>query len=82
MTDKIKKFLRKLTKKQLTYLIPYVDRISLNELTGLNIKPLKGHKGLYRARVGKYRIVYRLKDHDSTDILFVGKRDDQTYRDF
>ncbi len=41
------------------------------ELLKNNIKPLKGkYKGLYRLRVGNYRIIYRL-DKDRLIILII-----------
>ena len=41
------------------------------ELLKNNIKPLKGkYKGLYRLRVGNYRVIYRL-DKEEITILFI-----------
>jgi len=43
------------------------------ELLKNNIKPLKGkYKGLYRLRVGNYRVVYRLNKEEIT-ILVIRK---------
>ncbi|QQS70056.1 hypothetical protein IPP75_02885 [Candidatus Saccharibacteria bacterium] len=82
MTDDIKKFLRKLTKKQLEYVLPYMDKIERNDLAGLDCKPLRGHRGFFRVRAGSYRIVFYVMAAGENRILNVGKRDDQTYRDF
>ena len=82
MADKIKKFLQKLSRRQLAYLLPYIEKIEANDLDGLDVKPIKGHKGVYRVRAGGYRIVFRPTGEHSSNLLFVGKRDDQTYRDF
>ena len=38
------------------------DRIPLK--SNGNIKPLSGRKGEYRMRVGKYRILFYIKDED------------------
>lgn len=82
MSGKIEKFLRKLSKKQLAYLMPYVIKVEQNDLGQLDVKPMKGHNGLYRVRVGRYRIVFRRIGTGKTKTLFIGKRDDQTYRNF
>jgi mRNA-degrading endonuclease RelE of RelBE toxin-antitoxin system len=82
MPDKIKKFLRKLSKKQLAFLLPFVSRVEANDLMGLDIKQLKGQKDMYRLRVGRYRIIFcRISDKEN-EIVLVGLRDDQTYRDY
>lgn len=42
-----------------------------------DIRPLKGFNGLYRLRVGEYRVIYRMK-HDELIILVlkIGNRGD------
>lgn len=82
MTDKIQKFLTRLPNDQLAYLRPFLDKARNNDVIDLAVRPLKGNKGVYRPRAGKYRIIFRpISQHDA-EILYVGKRDDQTYRDF
>ena len=48
------------------------------ELLKNNIKPLKGkYKGLYRLRVGNYRVVYRLNKEEITILIIrIGHRKD------
>jgi len=48
------------------------------ELLKNNIKPLKGkYKGLYRLRVGNYRVVYRLNKEEITILVIrIGHRKD------
>ena len=48
------------------------------ELIKNNIKPLKGkYKGLYRLRVGNYRVVYRLNKEEITILVIrIGHRKD------
>jgi len=55
-------------------------QLASGDEAGLDIKPLKGNKGVYRARVGNYRVIFR-RDVDF-ELIAVVKRDDQTYRDF
>ncbi|UCB46238.1 MAG: type II toxin-antitoxin system RelE/ParE family toxin [Spirochaetota bacterium] len=64
-------------KKAEKYLTSLPPRIALNILERINnipkgdIKPLAGRKGEYRLRVGKYRILFFIKDED----IFVVKID-------
>lgn len=48
------------------------------ELLKNNIKPLKGkYKGLYRLRVGNYRVIYRLDKEEITILVIrIGHRRD------
>ncbi len=82
MADKISKFLNSLTEEKLLYIRDHLDRIRLNDIAGMDAKPLKGHKGVYRVRAGKYRIIFKVLTSGSVEILYVGKRDDQTYSNF
>lgn len=49
-----KKFIDKLPRNEKLHLITAIEALPYGE----DIKPLKGHKGLLRLRVGKYRVVY------------------------
>jgi mRNA-degrading endonuclease RelE of RelBE toxin-antitoxin system len=42
---------------------------------------MRGHKEMYRLRIGNWRLIYG-KFKTGNEILSFGKRDDQTYRDF
>jgi mRNA interferase RelE/StbE len=52
---------------------------SLAELS--HIKPIAGHPGYYRIRLGKYRIGISL-EADIVWFHFFGKRDETTYKKF
>jgi len=80
MADKIVKLLSKLPAKQLRLLKPVIEQIVLNNLEGLDVKALKGHKGLLRVRVGNYRIIFTIRQGKEPDIIFIGKRDQETYK--
>ena len=82
MADKIRKFLASLPNKKLLLVRGYLDRIQRNDTNGMDVKPLKGQKGVYRVRIGGYRIVFRPVGNGVAEVLYVDKRDDQTYRDF
>jgi mRNA-degrading endonuclease RelE of RelBE toxin-antitoxin system len=79
--DKIDKSLLKLSDKQRNKLLESFKLVVEKETTGLNIKKLKGQKGLFRLRVGDARLIYRIDPKcDKPIIVYIGKRDDQTYR--
>lgn len=80
--DKINKALLKLSDAQRNKLLDAYFRIEAGELAGLDIKKLKGHSSLYRLRLGSSRLIYEKLPRNKLKIIFVGKRDDQTYRDF
>jgi mRNA-degrading endonuclease RelE of RelBE toxin-antitoxin system len=82
VTDKISKLLKRLPPIQVDLIESVMLRILANDLTGLDIKALKGHRELFRARVGKYRIVFRVQNGETPKVIAVTKRDEQTYRDF
>ncbi len=81
MADKIAKLLRKLPPKQLRLLLPVVRQITSNDLGELDVKPLKGRTGLYRVRVGNYRIIFRAQKGSVPELIAIAKRDERTYRD-
>ncbi len=82
MADKITKMLRKLASTNSYWEVRRViDLILSNDLTGLDIKKLKGHADLFRVRVGRYRIIFREIDEQNM-IIDIDKRDDQTYREY
>lgn len=54
MKKKAQKFVDKLPKMEKMRVIAEIQRLP----NGEDIKPLKGHKGIYRLRVGNYRIIY------------------------
>jgi len=80
--DKINKALNKLSPKDREKLQQAFLLVVLGQTQGLNIKKLKGHQHLYRLRVGNARLVYLHPQGQQPVVLFVGRRNDQTYRDF
>ena len=51
-----KKFLDKLSFDERIKIVKEIEKLP----TGNDIKPLRGHDGLLRLRVGKYRIIYSI----------------------
>lgn len=60
--DKIEKFLRILDKKQRAILAKIFGDIRVLNLSGYDIKALKGMPGLFRLRKGNIRVVYLKKE--------------------
>lgn len=54
---------------------------ALYEIPNGDIKPIKGFKGIYRLRVGNYRVIYRIKNDELIIIVLkIGNRGD-IYKD-
>lgn len=79
--DKVEKFLRKLTKKELVQIEPIIADIVSGAYAHHEVKKLKGYANIYRIRVGNIRIIF-IEQGSKRKILTIGRRDDQTYRDF
>ena len=81
MGTKIQKFLAKLAAQDLAKIITAIEKIKAGDFTGLNVKPLKGHKGCFRIRIGRVRIICKISKA-GYEILHITNRDDQTYRNY
>ena len=58
-----------------------IDELEADPLQGA-VRPLRGrHQGRYRKRVGRYRIIFRLRHEERVvEISAILPRDDRTYR--
>jgi len=58
-----------------------IDELEADPFQG-DVRPLRGrHQGRYRKRVGRYRIIFRLRhDERIVEISAILPRDDRTYR--
>lgn len=79
MSDKIKKFLAKLSSKELATIREALRQIANADLTGLDVKSLKGKSGYIRIRVGRVRIICRQVD-DEYEVLHITSRNKKTYK--
>lgn len=74
--DKISKFLKTLTAEERTYLLTVLlPKIQKGHLKGLDVKPLKGVKGMYRARYRSIRVLF-VKTEAGASICSIGRRKD------
>ena len=81
MSNKLEKFLAKLSGSQYDAVLVTIDKIILDDLNQIDCKPLKVKKGYFRVRVGRVRIIFAKFDN-AAEIMHVSFRDEQTYRDF
>jgi len=79
--DKIEKLLKKLNEKEFQAVMATVANILNNNTSDLDIKKLSGQKDIFRARIGKIRIIF-LKDDDDIEILEIMRRSENTYKKF
>ncbi len=78
--NKIEKFLRRLTASERKVIEECVKKILLRELSGLDVKKLKGGKGAYRVRLGSIRIIFTEDQGGVRRIIVIERRGDSTYR--
>ncbi|MFC1810408.1 type II toxin-antitoxin system RelE/ParE family toxin [Patescibacteria group bacterium] len=79
--DKIKKFLKKLTKKEKEAFMLLMCQLKKNYKKVPDIKKMTSKKQCYRVRLGKYRIIF-IKKKNEIEIIRITKRDERTYKDF
>jgi len=79
--DKIAKFLKKLSGKVLDIVYKVIEKLLAGKTSNLDIKKLKGFDDIYRARVGKIRIIYSQNDSD-LKLIEISRRSEQAYKDF
>lgn len=74
MTDKVSKFFQSLDEKTKNRLKKRLTLLKSSPFKGGDIKKLKGCHNLYRFRLGKIRIIYKITDTGTeiTDIDYRG----------
>lgn len=77
--DKIEKLFRKISPKDRQQIRAVIFLIEKAETTLLNIKKLGGSQNQYRARVGKYRIIFKREGRRNI-IIEVSLRNEKTYK--
>lgn len=73
--DKIQKFLLSLSEAERGILLKVFADIRQWKIGKYDVKPLKGHKGFFRLRKGKIRIIFT-KSGDIGIIINIGYRKD------
>lgn len=77
--NKSDKFLKKCTSKERVQLIEILTHISNRNLSGLDIKKLKGYDNYFRVRKGSIRIIFHLDINGSPIIQTIERKNDTTY---
>jgi mRNA-degrading endonuclease RelE of RelBE toxin-antitoxin system len=81
MTDKISKELAKLSDKERKLVKEILVQLKQNDIKGLQITKLKGHRDILRVRKGRLRVIYRQLEA-GINILAIERRSEKTYKDF
>ena len=76
--DKIQKFLQKLSQKERTAIESIINQIIRRDITGIDVKKLRGEDHLFRVRKGNIRIIFSMKK-DYAYIITIERRNDTTY---
>ena len=76
--DKISTALKKLSVKEGKEIKNILKNIKLKQLSGFDIKKLKGHDNIFRVRKGNLRVIF-LKYSDGVKILAIERKGDNTY---
>ena len=76
--DKIQKFLQKLFQKERTAIESIINQIIRRDITGIDVKKLRGEDHLFRVRKGNIRIIFSMKK-DYAYIITIERRNDTTY---
>ena len=76
MTDKIQKFIDKLDSKTKARIISILESILESPFSIPNLKKLRGKKNLYRIRIGKIRIIFKISSNKKPEIVDIDFRGD------
>lgn len=79
--DKITKALNKLPGKERKKIKHILKKINERDFDGMDIKKLKGHSNIFRARKGEFRIIF-IRNNENIAILSIEKKSDRTYKSF
>lgn len=79
--EKLKKFLSRLTPAEREKVEQIITAILSGRYQNLDLKKLKGHRDIFRVRVGSIRIIFTVSGTD-IHLLEISRRDDTTYRNY
>lgn len=75
---RLDKQLRKIPPEERREIERVVEKIIARDLSGLDVKKLKGLKNIFRARKGNFRIIFAFNKSGPT-ILAIERRGEHTY---
>ena len=79
--NRIQKALQRLSEKERRVVKDILEGLHSNHTEGLDVKKLKGMRGVFRVRKGDIRIIFCLEDSEIT-ILKIDRRSDTTYTEW
>jgi len=71
--DKIAKLFRQLSEKERLAFLLLIERVKLNYTKVVGLRKLSNPKDLYRARIGNYRLIFRI-DATGAELIRISKR--------
>lgn len=77
--DKLGKAVKKFAEKEKKRLKEIIKALQSGRFDNLNLKKLKGGSDIFRARKGKIRVIYQVRD-GRIFILKIGRRKEDTYK--
>jgi mRNA-degrading endonuclease RelE of RelBE toxin-antitoxin system len=81
MSDKIQKFLSKLSLKEFNLIKELISKIVSGDYGNLNVKKLEGHNDIFRLKKADIRIIFS-KNNKTIEIISISRRSEKTYRDY
>ena len=79
--DKIAKILKALSPKEREAVLLLMQQLKQDYKKIPGVKPLKGMKGVFRIRVGRYRIIFTVDSKSKqTEIRRITRRNEHTYK--
>lgn len=77
--DKIAKLLKQLSKKERAAFLLLIQQVQTDYTKVVGLRKLAGHKDLYRARIGQYRLIFRISS-EKIELIRISRRDENTYK--
>ncbi len=76
--DKVRKFLKRLPKKDLQRVLLIINKLGRKNIEGLDVKKLSGHGDIFRVRSGNMRMLF-LRTKEGYRVISIERRSDTTY---
>lgn len=77
--DDVQKFLKKLSDREYEVLMLVYEQIKRDYSKVPGIVKLSGHKNLYRVRVGRIRLIFKIGE-SGVEIMRIMNRNEKTYK--
>ncbi len=75
----ISKFIRSIPTREQIRIEEVISKIKSGDISGLDIKKLRGYSDMFRVRIGNYRIICRHNEQYGFIVVKVTRRNDTTY---